>query len=213
MFTIPFVLSYIFGTISFLYAISGFVVFGIDSKKSLNKIFLFLSVEASIWSMMFSFGINSGNIDASYWFYTFAAIGYTFFYSNVLHMTRILTRKEINKKFLFFNYFPSFCFVIVFILSSATTYQPLQVVTSSFGFTYVFTHNVINYVFDVYAFVYVLLCLRNFKCLLQVDYNYKHIKYTRLVMYSFILSFILSIFSDFLLIDLLQYRVLYLAVI
>ena len=107
------------GLINFITAaIISIVVFLSNKKSNTNRIFAAFSFSVAYWSILYFAWLNTTNKELAEFYLRSCMIGVLFMPSLFIHFVNLFLKREINKKFLIFNYLLSFLFTL-------TVYTPL----------------------------------------------------------------------------------------
>ncbi len=199
MLTIPFISAYLYAFVALFYSALSFIVIGINSKKRLYRAFFFAGMSGSIWCLFNALAINSGYYYSSYFFYMFSIIGYVLFYPIVLHICKIFLDKKRSLLFLVLNYLPSIIVLISGIVISLTLYEPINIVTSNWGFSFYFNQLFTRILYSAYFIIYSILIIYNFKDIFKKSTTKKYSKYSKFIAITYILVFIQQIFIELIL--------------
>ncbi len=201
MLKIPFISSYVFAFTALLYSILAFLIIGLNSKKKLYRVFFFLGISGSIWSLFNALAINSGYYYSSYFFYLIAILGSFLFYPIVLHITKIFFNKKRNKLFLLCNYLPLILILISYFIMCSFSFEPIKIVSSEWGFSFIFSNTYISVLSFVYFIIYTILIIYNMKDVYKKASVKKYSKLVNLICSLYILASVLHIFVEFLFIN------------
>lgn len=135
----------------------GIQIIRMNSKSSMNRIFLLICIAASIWNFGFSMANSVNSLDNALLWRRFAAIGMTSIFSIVLHFMLLLTRQNEDKKLnkiLYLLYIPGLICMYIFSFSFNMATVQHDLVMTDYGLTNIAENSVWNYFYYSYYLLY-----------------------------------------------------------
>ncbi len=140
----------------------GVYIIRLNSKSSINRVFLLLCVALAIWSLGFAMSNSTENLSDSVFWRRFASIGMTSIFAFILHYLILLTRQDEKKepsRALYLLYIPSLICMCAFSFSAEIAAVQYDLVQTSYGLTNVAPNSNWNYFYYIYYASYMILSL------------------------------------------------------
>lgn len=179
--------------------VMGFYALRFDSKATLNRLFMMISVCLTFWALGFSIAMIAPNAATCEFWSRFAAAGYELVYSVLLHFILVLTghKRILSKKWFYvLLYLPAAFCLYVFVLSPDMARMIYQFGFGARGWVRVTSSTVFDLIFQIYYLVSVLTSLA-----LLLVWKLKNAqraikKQADILIVSFFIAFGLGTFTD-----------------
>jgi diguanylate cyclase (GGDEF)-like protein len=193
------IFSAIYLIMASLSPVMGLYALRFDSKATLNRLFMVISVCLTFWALGFSIAMIAPEVDTCEFWSRFAAVGYEIAYSVLLHFTLVLTghKKILSKKWFYvLLYLPAAFCLYIFVLSPDIDGMIYQFSFTVRGWIRITASTVYDLIFQIYYLAAVLTSLA-----LLLVWKLKNAekaikKQANVLMLSFLIAFGLGTFTD-----------------
>ncbi len=152
----PLIASALFFAASCFYHLLGFYALKINYKKRTNQLFFIMSVVSAIWTLSFSLAVNAVSREEALFWYKISTFGWGTFYSflfNFYHALLCPTKKR-GRLFYLLTYLPAVINIILFLALGDFSSSQFNIVSSSWGWTYLFPMNWVSAYLALYILVF-----------------------------------------------------------
>lgn len=179
--------------------VMGLYALRFDSKATLNRLFMIISICLTFWALGFSIAMIAPDVATCEFWSRFAAVGYEIVYSVLLHFTLVLTGHEriLSKKWFYvLLYLPAAFCLYFFVLSPDIGRIIYQFSFTSRGWIRITSTTVYDRIFQIYYLVAVSISL-----VLLLVWKLKNSEKTikkqaNVLILSFLIAFGLGTFTD-----------------
>ncbi len=188
-------ISYVLCGAGCIYTTMGLYGLSLDYKKKINQLFFLICISLSIWTMFHALSITADNVETALTFNQIKVLGYGLLYSFILHLSKVLSNKgeKISKKYLFLIYLPSAYFITNYLLLGDISKSYFEMVQTQQGWDCITPSKFTNMLLYIYIGLFLFLSLLNiFKWRKNVR-NKKMIKYSKVLAYISLFTFIISV--------------------
>lgn len=156
-------ISFIFVSVSVLAVVGGLNVIRLNRSSNLNKVFLFLTLALSIWSLGFAMANLVQNLDAAILWRRVASVGMISLYSFFLHFVLLLNRQDDREQLdrvTLLLYAPTILLIYAFTLSPTLANRQYDLIQTNYGVINIATNTLWNYTYYIYYLFYTLLSIK-----------------------------------------------------
>ncbi len=199
------IISFIFCLVSLIYTIIGFYGLSLNIKRKLNILFFIMTFSLSFWAISYAMATNANNIDEAILFNKMSVLGWGTYYSILYHFIRVLSNKKNKSSLKEYILIYSLPFIfITSILIFDTKFYKFTIVKTDWGYTLLTDFNLFNLLINIYAISFVILAtITVIKWHKSID-DKKLQRLIRITIYSSIATIILSLFTDTLILRILN---------
>jgi len=155
-------ISLLFFSLIVIYLYWGIYIIKLNPKSNINRLYLAICIIMSTWSLGFTIANNASTLEQALFWRRISAIGWSAFYSLLVHFLLLLTYKNNrpNKKHSFwFLYIPAFINMYVFAFSNKMAQIQYNLKRFDFGWINISVNNGWDWFFYSYYLVYITISL------------------------------------------------------